>query len=208
MISLFISTCLSLFVVIDVPGCAPIFASLTKNATPTEQRTMAIRAVLVSSGILVFFGFLGESFLRAVGIGLAAFRIAGGILVLLTAIEMVFEKRTQKREDRARQVKKIPEEAEDISVFPMAIPMIAGPGSIATIMLLISKTENWEQRITVFGALGAIQIMMVISLILAGPIMRVLGRRAEAMITRVLGLILAALAIQFILDGLKEFFHF
>lgn len=121
---------------------------------------------------------------------------------------MVFEKRTQKREDRARQVKKIPEEAEDISVFPMAIPMIAGPGSIATIMLLISKTENWEQRITVFGALGAIQIMMVISLILAGPIMRVLGRRAEAMITRVLGLILAALAIQFILDGLKEFFHF
>ncbi|MFT8737308.1 MAG: MarC family protein [Zymomonas mobilis] len=208
MLTLFVSTFISLFVVIDVPGCAPIFASLTKAASPAEQRAMAIRAVLIASGVLVFFGLFGESFLSAVGIGLAAFQIAGGILVLLTAIEMVFEKRTQKREDRARQVKKIPAEAEDISVFPMAIPMIAGPGAIATMMLLISKTENWERRAIVFSALGAVQILMVVSLILAGPIMRILGRRAEAMITRVLGLILAALAIQFILEGLKEFFHF
>ncbi|AEI37696.1 MAG: MarC family protein [Zymomonas mobilis subsp. pomaceae] len=208
MITLFISTFITLFVVIDVPGCAPIFASLTKTASSTDQRAMAIRAVLVASCVLIFFGLCGEAFLRLVGISLPSFQIAGGIMVLLIAIEMVFEKRTQKREDRAREVKNIPEEAEDISVFPMAIPMIAGPGAIATIMLLVSKTENWEQGLVVFLALGAVQCLMLISLILAGPIMRVLGRRTEAMLTRILGLILAALAVQFILAGLKTFFHF
>ena len=204
MTELFISAFVTFFVVIDPPGCAPIFASLTTEAEARQRRAMAIRAVLVATGILVFFGLLGEDLLRVLGISLDAFRIAGGIMLFLIAIDMVFEKRTERRENRAQEVSA--SEVNDVSVFPMAIPMIAGPGSIASIMLLMARTEGTAQSLVVFGALAATLALTLIALLAAGPLMRLLGHKMEAMITRLLGVILAALATQFVLDGIERSF--
>jgi multiple antibiotic resistance protein len=202
MIELYISSLITFFVVIDPPGCAPIFAGLTKGATPSHRSAMAIRAVLVASAILFAFALFGEALLKGLGISLASFRIAGGIMLFLIALEMVFEKRTERREDRAAKIAATPED-EDVSIFPMAMPMIAGPGSIASVMLLGSRNPGLEQHLVVFGALATILLLTLLALFAAGPIMRVLGAKIEAVITRLLGVLLAALAVQFVIDGVK-----
>jgi multiple antibiotic resistance protein len=204
LIELFISAFATFFVVIDPPGCAPIFASLTAGAPAAHKRAMAIRSTLVASSILFAFALGGKPFLKALGVGLPAFKVAGGIMLFLIASEMVFEKRTARRETRAEDV--MAKEHEDISIFPMGIPMIAGPGSIASAMLLCSRVDNWADRGVVLVALATILVLTMVSLLAAGPIMRVLGNRLEAMITRVLGVILAALAAQFVIDGVKASF--
>ena len=206
MIELFVSACITFFVVIDPPGCAPIFASLTGGAAPAHRRAMAIRSVAIASGILLFFGLFGEDLLRALGVSLEAFRIAGGIMLFLIALEMVFEKRTERRESRAQEINATPE-IEDISVFPMAIPMIAGPGSIASLMLLMSRSDGLDESLIVLGALAAVLLLTMVTLLLAGPLMRLLGHKVEAMITRILGVILAALAAQFVIDGIAASFN-
>jgi multiple antibiotic resistance protein len=201
-IELFISSFITFFVVIDPPGCAPIYAGLTAGATPVHARAMAVRAVLVASLILLVFALFGEQLLAALGIQLDSFRIAGGIMLFLIALEMVFEKRTQRREDRAQKLRDTPE-VEDVSIFPMAMPMIAGPGSIASIMLLMSQNSGIDRAIVVLAALGCILLLTLAALLAAGPIMRFLGARIEAVITRLLGVLLAALAAQFVIDGVK-----
>jgi len=202
MVELFVSSFVTLFLIIDPPGCAPIFAGLTAGATPAHRRAMAIRAVVVAAAILLLFALAGEPLLHALGIELASFRIAGGLMLFLIALEMVFEKRTQRREDRAAKV--TAEEADDVSIFPMAMPMIAGPGSIATVMLLMSRSTGFERSAVVMAALGANLLLMLGSLLAAGPIMRILGAKIEAVITRLLGVLLAALAVQFVIDGVVE----
>jgi multiple antibiotic resistance protein len=202
MTELFISAFVTLFVIIDPPGCAPIFASLTSGASKADRRAMGIRSVMIAAAILLFFAVLGEDLLDALGISLAAFRIAGGIMLFLIALEMVFEKRTQRREQRANEINATPEQ-EDISVFPMAIPMIAGPGSIASIMLLMARSEGLQGSLVVLGAMLAVLLLTMLALLAAGPIMRFLGNKVEAMITRILGVILAALAAQFVIDGIS-----
>ena len=204
MTELFVSAFVTFFVVIDPPGCAPIFAALTSDAAPAHRRAMAIRSVLIASGILLFFGLLGEDLLRALGISLGAFRIAGGIMLFLIAIDMVFEKRTERRETRAQEVNA--SEAEDISVFPMAIPMIAGPGSIASVMLLMARSDGLPESLIVLAALIATLTLTLVALLAAGPLMRLVGYRVEAMITRILGVVLAALAAQFVIDGIEASF--
>ena len=209
MIEVVVSAFITFFVVIDPPGCAPIFASLTDGTSAAHQRRMAIKSVGIATGVLLFFALLGEPLLRALGISLDAFRIAGGIMLFLIAIEMVFEKRTERRQSRAEQVAKGADgglEGEDISVFPMAIPMIAGPGSIASVMLLTARSDGWVETAGVFAALGLILLMTLGALLAAGPLMRKLGRNLEAMITRLLGVILAALAAQFVIDGIRRSF--
>lgn len=205
MIELFISAFITFFVVIDPPGCAPIYASLTGNAPPKDRRIMAIRAIVVAALILLVFASFGEQLLGALGISLDSFRIAGGIMLFIIALEMVFEKRTQRREDRAQDIIDKPE-IEDVSIFPMAMPMIAGPGSIAAVMLLMSENEGIESSLVIMGALGLVLLMTLAGLLLAGPLMRVLGHKVEAVITRVLGVLLGALAVQFVVDGLKASF--
>ena len=137
MIELFLSAFVTLFVVIDPPGCAPIYASLTGEASAAERRAMAIRAVGIAAAILLVFALWGKQLLGVLGIELDSFRIAGGIMLFMIAMDMVFEKRTQRREDRAQKLTDEEPHVEDVSVFPMAMPMIAGPGSIATVMLLL-----------------------------------------------------------------------
>ena len=201
MIELYISSLITFFVVIDPPGCAPIFAGLTAGASAAHRRAMAVRAVLVAACILLVFALFGEALLGGLGINLASFRIAGGMRLFLIALEMVFEKRTERREDRAAKVQA--EHVEDVSIFPMAMPMIAGPGSIATVMLLGARHPGLEAHLVVLGAMATILLLTLLALLAAGPIMRALGARIEAVITRVLGVLLGALAVQFVMDGLQ-----
>ncbi|NIJ21997.1 multiple antibiotic resistance protein [Sphingomonas naasensis] len=204
MIELFLSSFVTFFVVIDPPGCAPIFAGLTAGASAVHRRAMAIRAVLVASAILFGFALFGEALLRALGISLNAFRIAGGIMLFLIALEMVFEKRTERREDRAEKVRA--DEVADISTFPMAMPMIAGPGSIASVMLLMSQNNGIERSAVVLAAMASILVLTLVALLIAGPIMRVVGAKIEAVVSRLLGVLLAALAAQFVIDGIRASF--
>lgn len=201
---IFVSALVTLLVVIDPPGAAPIFASLTTEATDRARRTMAWRSVLIASAILLAFAAAGEPFLSALGISLDAFRVAGGIMLFLIALDMVFETRVKRREERAKAVND--ENVEDVSVFPMAMPMIAGPGSIAAVMLLTSKADGPAETLAVYLALLLVLVLTLLALLAAGPIMRKVGTKVEAMITRLLGVILAALAAQIVIDGLNGAF--
>ncbi len=202
MLDLFLSAFVTLFLVIDPPGCAPIYAGLVSGASQRQALTMAARACLIATLILIVFALFGEDLLGALHIELNSFRIAGGIMLFVIALDMVFEKRTQRREERADKIKATPE-VEDVSVFPMAMPMIAGPGSIATIMLLTQRAKGTEETLVVLGALAAVMLLTLGALAAAGPLMRLLGTRVEAVITRLLGVLLAALAAQYVIDGLK-----
>ena len=205
MIELFGSALVTFLVIIDPPGCAPIFASLTRGASAADRRSMAIRSSLIAWAILMFFALLGRPMLDALGISLASFRIAGGILLFYIAVEMVFERRTERRESRAQSIEGTPD-ADDISVFPMAIPMIAGPGSIASAMLWVSRAETPIHIIIVLAAITVVILLTLVTLLAAGPLMRFIGPKIETVITRILGVILAALASQFVIDGLRQSF--
>ena len=202
---LFISAFVTLFVVIDPPGCAPIYAGLTKGATAAQARIMALRATAIAAVILMIFAFFGEDLLGALHIELDSFRIAGGLMLFWIAFEMVFEKRTQRRAERADKVSADPE-VDDVSVFPMAMPMLAGPGAIAAIMLLMNEADNPAETLEVFAALGLVLLITAAALIAAGPLIRALGDKVEAVITRLLGVLLAALAAQYVIDGLRGAF--
>ena len=205
MLELFLSAFITLFVVLDPPGCAPIYAGLTTGASPAQRRSMAIRACLIAGAILLVFALFGEQLLAALHIELDSFRAAGGIMLFLIALDMVFEKRTQRREKRAEEVKATPE-VEDVSVFPMAMPMLAGPGAIASVMLLAGNADGLEQALIVLGALLAVLVLTLLALLAAGPLMKLVGARVEAVITRLLGVLLAALAAQYVFDGIRGSF--
>jgi multiple antibiotic resistance protein len=206
---LFLSAFVTLFVVIDPPGCAPIYAGLTKGATAAQARSMALRACGIATIILLIFALFGEELLGALHIELNSFRIAGGLMLFFIAFDMVFEKRTQRREERAEKIAAQNVEGpqiEDVSVFPMAMPMLAGPGAIAAIMLLMNEAEGLPQSLEVLAALALVMALTAAALVAAGPLIRLLGDKVEAVITRLLGVLLAALAAQYVIDGLKGSF--
>ena len=206
---LFISAFVTLFVVIDPPGCAPIYAGLTKGATTAQARSMALRATAIAGAILLVFALFGQELLGALHIELDSFRIAGGLMLFFIAFDMVFEKRTQRREERAEKIvaqNDLSPEIEDVSVFPMAMPMLAGPGAIAAVMLLMNEANGWAEMSQVLAALAAVLAITAASLVAAGPLIRLLGDKVEAVITRLLGVLLAALAAQYVIDGLKGSF--
>ncbi|WP_285712838.1 MarC family protein [Erythrobacter oryzae] len=202
----FLSAFVTLFVVIDPPGCAPIYAGLTKGASPAQARNMALRATGIASIILLIFALFGQELLGALHIELNSFRIAGGLMLFFIAFDMVFEKRTQRREERAEKIAATPE-IEDVSVFPMAMPMLAGPGAIAAVMLLMNEADgNLPEQGQILAALAAVLVITAAALVAAGPLIRLLGDKVEAVITRLLGVLLAALAAQYVIDGLKGSF--
>jgi multiple antibiotic resistance protein len=201
----FLSAFVTLFVVIDPPGCAPIYAGLTKGATREQARSMALRATGIASVILLIFALFGKELLGALHIELNSFRIAGGLMLFFIAFDMVFEKRTQRREERAEKIAQTPE-IEDVSVFPMAMPMLAGPGAIAAIMLLMNEAGPWSEKAQILAALASVLVITAAALVAAGPLIRLAGDKVEAVITRLLGVLLAALAAQYVIDGLKGSF--
>jgi len=200
---LFLSAFAVMFVIIDPPGCAPIFATLTQGTSKRHQNVMAVKSVLVATIILLLFAYGGEWVFAKLGISLDALRIAGGIMLFIIGLNMVFEKRTEKREDRAEDLLEAIDDPEDISVFPMGIPMIAGPGTMASLLLLMSKANSWQEEAAILTALCAVLLICLIAFLIAGPLIKVLGKTFTNVLTRVLGILLATLAIQFVLDGLK-----
>jgi len=203
-ITLFWSAFAVLFVIIDPPGCAPIFATLTQGTSRQHQRVMAFKSVTVAAIILVLFAYFGDFVFSKLGISLDALRIAGGIMLFIIGLNMVFEKRTETREERAEDLLEETADPEDISVFPMGIPMIAGPGTMASLLILASEAGNaLPQQLAIMGALAFVLVITLISFLIAGPLMKLMGKTFTNVLTRVLGVLLATLASQFVLDGIK-----
>ena len=165
---------------------------------------MAFKGTLVATVVLVFFAIVGKPFLGSLGISIDALRVAGGLMLFIIALEMVFDKRTERKQHSAE---KLDEQFDDISVFPVAIPLLAGPGAIATVMLLMSSSEgNLAAQGIVLGALLSVLVINLTVFLFATRMLSVLGPDVNAVLTRVLGIILAALAAQFVMDGLKAGF--
>lgn len=188
-----------MFVVIDPIGLAPLFVALTQGMTPTARRRIALRAAAIGILVLLAFAAFGEALLAFIGISMAAFRVAGGILLFLTALDMLFERRTKRREDQSE------EEHNDPSVFPLAIPLIAGPGAIASVILLMGQRPGLEGTLIVLGATGIVMLIVMAFFMASGLIERALGKTGVTVVTRLLGMLLAALSVQFVLDGLSAF---
>lgn len=189
----------TLFVVIDPPGLVPMFIALTRGMDAERRRAMALRATLIAAFLLTVFAVAGEAILEFIGISMPAFRIAGGILLFLTALDMLFERRTQRREGQQA------DPDHDPSVFPLATPLIAGPGAIATVILLVSQTGGtWPGTLTVLCLLYSMMLVTFGCLLAAPPMERLLGRTGTIVITRLLGMLLAALSVQFVIDGIVQ----
>lgn len=194
----------TLFATISPISVSAMFAALTVAATARARRTMAIRGTLIATGILMGFALLGEYLLSGLGISLAALRISGGILLLLIGIDKVFARSdngaaTNKEERREAEIK------EDISVFPLATPLIAGPGAMGAIILLMADVKGeLAQQAVVVGALLAIMLLTLLTLISASKLQKLLGVTGMHVVGRVMGVLLAALAVQFILDGVEQ----
>lgn len=209
-IELLIATFVTFFVVIDAVGVAPIFASLTQPGGEAYARRMAIKSSVVAGVILFFFAFVGPWLLDHLGISLDAFRAAGGVLLFMIALDMVFETRGMRRKNRAEQVLAEEEQAgrlDDISVFPIGMPMIAGPGSIATAMLYMQNAESDPFGMAIVsGAIVANLVLTAGIFLAAGPLIKVMGESVAGAVTRIFGVILAALAVQLVIDGVKGAF--
>jgi len=188
----------TLFVVMDPPGLVPLFIALTRGMPAARRRAMARRACTIAAILLTAFAIAGDALLGFVGISIPAFRIAGGILLFLTALDMLFERRTQRREGQQA------EPDHDPSVFPLATPLIAGPGAIATMILLVGQSGGGlAGTATVVGVMLAVIVTALVFLLLSPLLERALGRTGTMVITRLLGMLLAALSVQFVIDGVR-----
>ncbi len=195
-----ITAFVTMFVVIDPIGLAPLFVALTQGKSNQLRRRIAFRATVTAVFILLLFAIFGEALLAFIGISMPAFRVAGGVLLFLTALDMLFERRTKRREDQSEE-----DETDDPSVFPLAIPLIAGPGSIASVILLMGQRPGLEGTVMVLGVTGLVMIIVMIFFMASGLIERALGKTGITVVTRLLGMLLAALSVQFVLDGLAAF---
>jgi multiple antibiotic resistance protein len=196
----FITAFVTLFVIIDPIGLTPLFVALTQGMTTQARRAIALRACIIAALILCLFAALGEAVLGFVGISMPAFRIAGAILLFLTALDMLFERRTKRREDQADE-----DGGPDPSVFPLAIPLIAGPGAIASVILLSGQHPGWQGVAATLGVMVAVLLIVLVLFLAAGLLERALGKTGINVVTRLLGMLLAALSVQFVLDGLRAF---
>lgn len=201
-----ITAFVTMLVVIDPIAIVPIFLALTPGMDSKQRARIALRAVLVAGLLLALFAFFGKAVLGFIGISMPAFRVAGGILLFLTAMDMLFERRTKRREDSSDPDHGQPhEDPNDPSVFPMAIPLIAGPGAIASVILLVGQKPGGEGLVSILAITAVILLVMYIFLRLSSVLERAMGKVAINVTTRVLGMLLAALSVQFVLDGLAEF---
>ena len=206
MLELVIHAVITLLVVVDPIGLAPIFAALAADRGDAEKKHIARVGVLVAAGVLFLFALLGKPALAAIGVSLAAFRVAGGVLLFLVAIDMVFGRQlglhstTRKEDAEASQ-------RPDIAVFPLGIPLIAGPGAIASVMLLMGEAApSWGREVAVLTVLALVLGLTYVLLESATRVVRLLGVIGVTVVGRVLGVVLASLAAQFILDGLRSAF--
>ncbi|KPK58590.1 MAG: MarC family protein [Gammaproteobacteria bacterium] len=206
MIEQLIKTFVVFFLVIEPISLVPMFAALTRGGEPGYRRRMAYKSIAISALIFVFFAIAGDLVLQALGVSVDAFKIAGGLLLFLLSVDMVFARQSGLRSTTVREQ----DEAryrEDISVFPMAFPLIAGPGALATLLLFVVETRG--EPLAVISLLGVIAVVLALTLVLlltTTSIMRVMGVTGANVVSRLLGVVLAALAVQYVLDGLQHAF--
>ena len=191
-----------LFIVVDPLGIASIFASLTHGGTDRYRRQMAVKGTVLATAIMLTFLFIGDLLLKALGIGLPAFRIAGGALLFLLAIDMVFARQSGLRSTTSREQQEA-EHKDDISVFPLAFPLISGPGTLTTILLMASHTHDMAMVVSNVVIMFLVLALTLLTLLSASTIMKWMGETGANVVSRLFGLILAALAVQYMLDGLR-----
>lgn len=207
-LDLFVSAFVTFFLLIDAIGMAPVFVTLTASASPPRRRRIAVQAVLVASLVIFAFALGGRWLLDHMGISIHSFRMAGGALLFLIALEMVFEKRTERREERAQDVRE--HEAEDVgpdvSVFPLGIPMLAGPGVIVSVMVFMTEFPGVMAHAIVLSAVVANMVLALAIFLLAIPLLKALGDSVVGALTRILGVLLSALAVEMLVVGAKGAF--
>lgn len=185
----------------------PVFATLTEGANAAYRKRMAIKSVIVAGMIIVGFALSGAAFLAAMGISIDSFRIFGGLLLFLVALEMVFARESGTRTSTDEQAES--RRRADISVFPLAFPFMSGPGALTTILLWFGPVSVLDQPALFAALLAAAVLVLLISLVMmlgAGPLMRILGATGTNVANRLLGVVLGALAVQFIVDGIRTSF--
>ncbi len=193
----------TLFVTIDPPGLAPIFLALTDGMNREQRGAVALRATVVAFGVLVGFSVAGLAVLSLLGITIHAFRVAGGLLLFYIAFEMVFAKRSERKE-RTTEVAITRDHIANIAVFPLGVPLIAGPGAIsATILLSTQSATGWSGQTLVIAIIAAVLAINWLFFFVAERINGLLGETGRTILTRLLGLLLAALAVQFVADGAR-----
>jgi multiple antibiotic resistance protein len=211
----------TLLVVVDPPGVVPIYVALTKDEQPARRRAILIRAVLIAFGVALFFLFAGRAVLSYLGVTVHAFSISGGILLFVAAMPMLFGQRgglqAPEGKERGARAAAGKERAapgdrgtagQDISVFPLAMPLLSGPGTIATILLLTSQAGGDLQKLAAIGvAIAIVFLVSFVLLYLGARLIRLVGEGGVHIATRVMGIVLAALAVQYVLNGVTGYYQ-
>jgi multiple antibiotic resistance protein len=191
----------TMLVTIDPPGLAPVFIALTLGMNKSDKREVALRAVLIAFAILAAFAFGGGALMSALSISIPAFRIAGGLLLFYIAFEMIFELRSQRERELASDAVAI-DHVRNLAAFPLAIPLMSGPGSItATILLAGRANGNWQMLAGLMAIIALVMLLCYLTFRLSEQVARLLGTTGNLVLSRMLGVILAALAVQFVVDG-------
>ncbi|UZF93486.1 MarC family protein [Bosea sp. NBC_00550] len=197
------SALVTMLVTLDPPGLAPIFLSLTRGMSSGERRQVAVRACIIAFGIMAFFGVAGDVVLKALGVSLPAFRIAGGLLLFWIAFEMVFERRNERKQQTA-ETAITQDHIRNVAAFPLAIPLMAGPGALTAMILLAGRAGGDPLLLVTLALICGLVILSCLAVFLtATPIAKLLGVTGNVVLTRLLGVILAALAVQFVIDGIR-----
>ncbi|MUO77586.1 NAAT family transporter [Agrobacterium vitis] len=205
-VELLLNAFTTLLVTLDPPGLAPLFLGLTRGMTRQQRKQVALRGAAIAFGILAVFAVFGASILEALGISIGAFRIAGGLMLFAIAFEMIFEKR-QERKEKTSEDAITRDHMHNIAVFPLALPLIAGPGAISATILLAGALPGPVERTELILVIGLCIGVVLLALVIADRLDRFLGITGRAILTRLLGVILAALSVQFVVDGIKAAFH-
>jgi multiple antibiotic resistance protein len=200
-----ISAFTTLLVTVDPPGLAPLFLGLTQGMTRAQRQQVAIRGSVMGFAILTVFALFGASILGALGISMGAFRIAGGLMLFAIAFEMIFEKRNERKEKTTDDAI-TKDHIHNLAVFPLAIPLIAGPGAISATVLISGTMEGWVGKAQLVAVIAVVLGLVFVSLYLAERLNKFLGVTGRALLTRLLGVLLAALSVQFVVDGVKSAF--
>lgn len=195
----------TLLVTVDPPGLAPLFLGLTVGMNRSERRQVAVRGSLIAFAVLAVFALFGASILGALGISMGAFRIAGGLLLFAISFEMIFEKRNERKE-KTSDAAITKDHIHNLAVFPLAIPLIAGPGAISATVLIAGTMDGVAGKIQLIAVIAVCLALVFAALILAERLNRFLGVTGRALLTRLLGVLLSALSVQFVVDGVKSAF--
>jgi multiple antibiotic resistance protein len=208
MSAVFFNSFAVLFIAIDAAGVGPLFLILTEGATKEQRYKIAVKAALIALTVLIIFGYAGQYFFNWIGVSLNSLKIAGGIILFIISIEMLLDKRRLRKEENANKVSH-EKKLEEITVFPLSIPLIAGPSALTSIVLLVNANSySSEELFMVYFALLSVMLVTFLHMIFSAFIANYTSRNILSVFSRVIALVLASLAVQFVVDGLKSSFGF